>query len=105
MRAWPHVSRDGAASSHARAARALPPQAYAKLHRSYAAIEGGSLTAALVDLSGGYAEQIDLTSALAREELASGRLWRRLMRYQKLGASGVRAGGRCRGRGGRTRGA
>lgn len=60
-------------------------KAYAKLHGSYAAIEGGSLTAALVDLTGGFAEEIDLRSPSARAEVESGRLWQRLLRYQRLG--------------------
>jgi hypothetical protein len=60
-------------------------KAYAKLHRSYAAIEGGSLTTALVDLTGGFAERIELDSPAVRAELATGALWRRLMRYQRLG--------------------
>lgn len=60
-------------------------KAYAKLHGSYRAIEGGSLTAALVDLTGGFAAEIDLRTPATAAELESGRLWQRLMRYQKLG--------------------
>jgi len=38
----------------------LLEKAYAKLHGCYEALDGGSVTAALVDLSGGVAEKIDL---------------------------------------------
>lgn len=60
-------------------------KAYAKLHGSYLGIEGGSLASALVDLTGGFAEEIDLRSPAARSELRDGRLWKRLVRYQRLG--------------------
>ncbi|KAJ1621409.1 hypothetical protein T492DRAFT_847053 [Pavlovales sp. CCMP2436] len=60
-------------------------KAYAKLHKSYHDIEGGSLTAALVDLTGGFAEEIRMDTPSVQAELESGRLWRRLLRYQQLG--------------------
>lgn len=56
-------------------------KAYAKLHFSYEALDGGSVTAALVDLSGGVAETIDLLDEDEVQELYDGSMWRRLLRY------------------------
>ena len=44
----------------------LLEKAYAKLHGCYEALDGGSVTAALVDLSGGVAEKIDLNEQVPR---------------------------------------
>ncbi|EFJ08518.1 hypothetical protein SELMODRAFT_236021 [Selaginella moellendorffii] len=60
-------------------------KAYAKLHGSYEALEGGHVQDALVDLTGGAGEEIDLTSAQAQLDLASGRLWSQLLRFKQEG--------------------
>ncbi|XP_010552284.1 PREDICTED: calpain-type cysteine protease DEK1 [Tarenaya hassleriana] len=60
-------------------------KAYAKLHGSYEALEGGLVQDALVDLTGGAGEEIDLRSALAQIDLASGRLWSQLLRFKQEG--------------------
>ncbi|GAB2212288.1 hypothetical protein Droror1_Dr00025641 [Drosera rotundifolia] len=60
-------------------------KAYAKLHGSYEALEGGLVQDALVDLTGGAGEEIDLRSSQAQIDLASGRLWSQLLRFKQEG--------------------
>ncbi|XP_078428400.1 calpain-type cysteine protease family [Wolffia australiana] len=60
-------------------------KAYAKLHGSYEALEGGLVQDALVDLTGGAGEEIDLRSGEAQIDLASGRLWSQLLRFKQEG--------------------
>ncbi|KAK9169580.1 hypothetical protein Syun_001720 [Stephania yunnanensis] len=60
-------------------------KAYAKLHGSYEALEGGLVQDALVDLTGGAGEEIDIRSAEAQLDLASGRLWSQLLRFKQEG--------------------
>ncbi|CAK9135390.1 unnamed protein product [Ilex paraguariensis] len=60
-------------------------KAYAKLHGSYEALEGGLVQDALVDLTGGAGEEIDMRCAQAQIDLASGRLWSQLLRFKQEG--------------------
>ncbi|KAL6179509.1 hypothetical protein ACLB2K_051024 [Fragaria x ananassa] len=63
----------------------LLEKAYAKLHCSYEALEGGLVQDALVDLTGGAGEEIDMRSAQAQIDLVSGRLWSQLLRFKQEG--------------------
>ncbi|XP_028759629.1 calpain-type cysteine protease DEK1 [Neltuma alba] len=60
-------------------------KAYAKLHGSFEALEGGLVQDALVDLTGGAGEEIDMRSTEAQIDLASGRLWSQLLRFKQEG--------------------
>jgi hypothetical protein len=60
---------------------ALLEKAYAKLHGSYAKLNGGSVAETLVDLSGGAAQKIVLTDDSVKAMIASGALWKKLHRY------------------------
>nr|CAB3501081.1 unnamed protein product [Digitaria exilis] len=60
-------------------------KAYAKLHGSYEALEGGLVQDALVDLTGGAGEEIDMRSPQAQIDLASGRLWSQLLYFKQEG--------------------
>ena len=59
----------------------LLEKAYAKMHGSYEALDGGSVTAVMADLTGGVSESIDMTDDDSVLEIADGSMWKRLLRY------------------------
>ncbi|XP_047260771.1 calpain-type cysteine protease DEK1-like, partial [Capsicum annuum] len=63
----------------------LLEKAYAKLHGSYEALEGGLVQEALADLTGGAGEEIDMRSDEAQIDLVSGRLWSQLLHFKQEG--------------------
>uniref|UniRef100_A0A7R9V2F7 Calpain catalytic domain-containing protein n=1 Tax=Chlamydomonas euryale TaxID=1486919 RepID=A0A7R9V2F7_9CHLO len=56
----------------------LLEKAYAKMHGSYYALEGGSLDDALVDLTGGISTKLKLQSKEVQHDVESGKLWNML---------------------------
>jgi len=63
----------------------LLEKAYAKLHRNYAAISASSVAESLGDLTGGPVQRIYFRKPQTEEEIRNGKLWSRLMRYNKWG--------------------
>ncbi|GBG61738.1 hypothetical protein CBR_g23253 [Chara braunii] len=57
----------------------LVEKAYAKLHGCYTSLEGGSVTEALVDLTGGCAYRLSMRDVLSQEDASSGRLWSEIL--------------------------
>jgi hypothetical protein len=58
-------------------------KAYAKLNRNYEALNGGSVSEALVDLTGGVAEKMLLTDPKIQAMVENGQLWTRMKRYME----------------------
>ena len=61
----------------------LLEKAYAKIHGSYEAIDGGSMAQALVDLTGGISEKIYLETPEVKEMIEDGQLWKDLKKYRQ----------------------
>ena len=61
----------------------LLEKAYAQIHGSYEAIEGGSMAQALVDLTGGISEKIYLETPEVKEMIEDGQLWKDLKKYRQ----------------------
>jgi len=60
-------------------------KAYAKLHRNYAALSNCSVAECLGDLTGGAVQRTYFKNPETETEIQNGRLWQRLMRYNKWG--------------------
>lgn len=63
----------------------LAEKAYAKLHGSYGALDSGSLSDALVDLTAGVVSKMKLDNPECREMVDNGALWTRLSLYCSWG--------------------
>lgn len=62
----------------------LIEKAYAKLHKSYEALHGGSMAQAMVDLTGGISEKLFLEAPEVRELFEdSDQLWKDLKKYKQ----------------------
>ena len=63
----------------------LMEKAYAKLHNTYEALNGGKMSEGMVDLTGGVSEKFNLKAPETRESLENGQFWKELKKYLKLG--------------------
>eukprot|EP00873_Tetraselmis_striata_P036137 jgi/Tetstr1/456401/TSEL_043135.t1 len=86
----PHSARDGAplfcsSAYDGELWPALLEKAYAKVHGNYRALSHGSMEDALVDLTGGSAFMLDLSTPQWQEEVANGQLWLKLVQYNSWG--------------------
>jgi hypothetical protein len=61
----------------------LIEKAYAKLHGSYEAINGGSMTESLVDLTGGSSEKFNLRAPEVAEQIENQVFWKELKKYHQ----------------------
>ena len=59
----------------------LIEKAYAKLHGTYEKINGGTISEAMVDLSGGVSERFFLRAPDMTEAIESGQFWKDLKKY------------------------
>jgi calpain, invertebrate len=63
----------------------LMEKAYAKLHKSYEILNRGSVTEAMVDLTGMVADKYDLTTPELKSSLESGQFWKDLKKFMSMG--------------------
>jgi len=63
----------------------LLEKAYAKLHGSYEILNGGSMTEALVDLTGGASEKYNLRDPDTTKMIENGEIWSMLKKNHQLG--------------------
>jgi len=63
----------------------LIEKAYAKLHKTYQMLNGGSMGDAFVDISGGVCEKYNLKAPECREMLENGSFWKLIKGYIKQG--------------------
>eukprot|EP00004_Rigifila_ramosa_P004752 TRINITY_DN1522_c1_g1_i1.p1 TRINITY_DN1522_c1_g1~~TRINITY_DN1522_c1_g1_i1.p1 ORF type:complete len:1361 (+),score=365.30 TRINITY_DN1522_c1_g1_i1:535-4083(+) len=63
----------------------LLEKAYAKLHGCFQALNGGLVHLALVDLTGGASDELPLDNIRAKQDIASGAMWKKLLEYHQAG--------------------
>ena len=63
----------------------LMEKAYAKLHDSYENLNGGAISEAMVDLTGGVSEKFYLKDAEVVENIEGGQFWKDLKKYHQAG--------------------
>ena len=63
----------------------LMEKAYAKLHGSYENLNGGQLSEAMVDLTGGVSQKFYMRAPEVVEEIEAGQFWKDLKKYHQQG--------------------
>ena len=61
----------------------LMEKAYARLHSCYETIHGGSMSQAMVDLTGGISEKLYLEAPECKEMIENGQLWKDLRKWRQ----------------------
>jgi hypothetical protein len=60
-------------------------KAYAKLHGTYEALNGGNLAEGMVDLTGGVSVKYDLQLPEMKQAVESGQLWKDMRKWNQQG--------------------